>query len=215
MYTLQASALAGQLINAGLPEGVVDVLCQAIGNCAQPLEHRGPVSINATIGPNGNGAALTLNTYGNYPAGANPTTPTTGTAGSAGALVQPGGQQFNPNGPFALLVNNGPVRFNVPFILNGAMMMGKTGGSLSGIIDPNDRWIGTNTTGQIVTLEPNGTTGAGTHAGTNLHSMTNDKFVTLVLDDAGHVLGGYDGSGNWNSPWSFPGPSPSLSGVNQ
>lgn len=121
MFTLQSSALQSQLVDAGMDPALAQVLVSAIGNCAQPLQHNGPVTINADLNPQGQNAALTVNGYGNYPADASPTTPTTGAVGSPGALAAPGGQQFNPNGPFGFLLNNGPMRINAPLLPNGGL----------------------------------------------------------------------------------------------
>ncbi len=111
----------GRLVDAGMDPQLAQVLADLLGLCSQPLEHRAAIAINAPLLPSGTNAALEINAYGNSIADSSPTTATDGSRNLTGMpALRP---LFNPNGPFAILVNNGPVKFAVPFIQQGPMKL--------------------------------------------------------------------------------------------
>lgn len=111
MFTLQISAAANQLKDAGVSDSVVDTLMDLLGNCSQTLVHRGPITVSvdmpkaefppdAAITSDYPPAAFTAQSNGSY----NPTT----------GLIE---------GGFSARFD-GPVYFSGPIISNSASSTG-------------------------------------------------------------------------------------------
>lgn len=122
MFTLQTEQLIAALIDAGLPADAANSVGSVLGNCAQKLEHRGQVKIDAVLPRTASGAALEITGAGNYPLDTVPTS-LDGITGPDG-LAQRG--KADVGGPKALIWNgvalgNGPLILQGPFDARGGV----------------------------------------------------------------------------------------------
>ena len=101
MFSLQMADILAAA--GGTVKDLAKALQTKLGNCAQPLEHRGPVTINTTLPDNSTAAALTL--QNNFPGQATAFPDT---------LAGFGGKTPDGSNGFALNVQNGIAQFRGP-----------------------------------------------------------------------------------------------------